>query len=199
MAIIEHNGYYIDDETGEVHGIMGHDKLGTDCFSEAVGQTDDQIVYQERFEVNSREAAEWVLDKMADADAAAIAIKARKAAFLENIDKQMNAVVNRHRYLVGRFQPDLQAWAERELAITKRKSITLDNGTLKFSACGGGIKVLDEEAALEWARDFAATAIKKTETVLVSLLPEGVDLPVTLFERVPKGANFKITTGVKKG
>lgn len=185
MSEIERNiattkdGYIVDADTGEVIGIAEIENT------------------PQRFEVNDRASAEWVLSKIVEHESNIVGIEARKKAIVANLDAQAKAEANRVNFLHFKFDADLQEFADKQLAGSKVQTLRLDNGTLSFKMSTGSLNILDEVEAIEWLkRAELQEAVKVKETVLKSNIPKGIELPAELFERVPPARRFYVKTGV---
>lgn len=144
---VEHEGYWIDPETGEVVGV---------------------VEPKPEFRVDSRQAAEWVLQKLMDAEADVFAIQAREKAVLDNLAAQKKAAARKAEWLRARFGPELEEFARQELAGQKGKTLTLDYGKVSFRAVAGKVTVADEARAMESFPE----AVKVTKSLLISQVPK---------------------------
>lgn len=147
VRAIELGGYWIDPETGEVLGV---------------------VEPKPEFRVDSRSAAEWVLEKMSAAEAEMLAIQARKKALVEHLEIQRKAAERRRDYLLARFGPELEEFARQELAGQKGKTLTLDFGKVSFRAVAGKVTVADESRAMEAFPE----AVKVSTSFLISQVPK---------------------------
>lgn len=164
------DGLIIDTETGEVVGL------------------------HQPFEVTDKDSLNWVLGKMADIQGQIAADDARLAGYAERINKQKVEKQRRLDWLMVRFGAQIEEVARKELEGGKKKTLTLDEGEVSFRATSGSVKVVNEELALGWAYTHAKDAVKVTEKVLVSAIPENLreSLPVEAFEVTGPGENVSI-------
>ena len=169
-------GYIIDSATGEAIGV---------------------VEPYARFEVTDETSADWVLEKFLDCDTLELSLTARREALLKNMDAQIGAVQQRKAYLKRRFESDLQLFLREKMKSTKAKFWQGDFGRLSLRKTPGRIEVLDKVAALEWAKAHVPTAVKATESVLVSELKGQEDtLPALVFTVHEAGEAFKVESGV---
>ena len=178
------DGFVVDVETGEILGML-IDRATT-----------------ERFHVIDSDSAEWVLDKMQQNDAAIAALESRKRAIVANIDKMLAGLQSRQKYLSWRFTPELENFARKQLALSKRRSLATPFGVLAFRKTKRKVQVNttykdDAVAFLEVYHPALTDAIKVEKSVLVSKLPEDIALPPEIFTITPAGESFTINTGVK--
>lgn len=167
------DGYVVDEETGEIHGLAGHPS----------------------FHVTDRTSAEWVLEKISQNTSALKALELRRAQVLENLEAQQREIERRADWLNQRFGGELREWCERELVGQKRKSIQLDWGKIGFRKTHGAVKVFDVVAAAEWLKVHCAQAIQMEPKVLVSRIPDELrsELPANAFDYTPPDNKFYIS------
>ena len=179
---IELDGYLVNPETGEVVGLV-----------------------DSTFHVTDEKTAEWVMEKMQEEDAAALALTARLQAIQDNLSTLRKRHENRRSYLETKFADELTAFARTQLD-GKIKSWTCPYGTVAFRSTPQGLKVSDEELALQFAKEFHPQAVKVTERFLISKLDKvskdylAVDEKMRTdygFEVVPAGETVSIKTGLK--
>ena len=202
MAIIERNGYLVDDQTGEVMGVAELDAIAPD-------EEGGAVVTQAPFEINGKAAAEWVLKLMQQAEVEILTIETRKQAQLDatmaNFEKQIAPLRAELSFLNLRFGTELEGWAKRDLEGQKRRSIATDWGVVGLRKNPSSIKVSDPEGALAWVTEHVPTAVKivpETRTVSITNLKGMEDmLPETCFDVTLPYDKFYILTGVpaKKG
>jgi hypothetical protein len=161
-------------------------------------EDDRQRMFEEQFKINDRKTADWVLKKILECDSQLLEITLRKKQIMENIDYQLNEQLKHRDYLMGRFGPELEAFAEVELKDSKKQSMQLDYGKIGFRACAGSTKVKDKINAIQWLeKQMYLNAVSINKSVSVSNIPDGVELPDDLFERVGPHRKFYIDSGVK--
>lgn len=190
MIIETLTGYYVDDESGEV---VGHEDIVIRDGSDA-----DLPTHQYDYIVNDISTAEWVLGKMAEAEAQVMAIDARRAAINANLDAQTKPYDARITWLHRRFADELERFAAKELEGQKSRTLTTAFGKLGFRRTSGSIKVTDKDIALKWCSQHKPTAIKTVFNLLTSELKGMEDkLPVGGFEVTAPYDKFSVTTGIK--
>ena len=178
MIELTADGYYVDTETGEI----------TACAEQL-----------SEFTVDSIESAEWVLQKMQEVESNILALETRKSAIIANMEAQIRQQQARANYLDFRFGPELRAFAERELAGKKARSITTPYGKFGFRRTQGSIKITNPSAALEWAMTHAPGAIQVKESLTLSPLKgRESELPANAFDVVEPCDKFTIETGISK-
>lgn len=186
------DGYRIDPETGEV---LGH------------------VTATDVFHVHDRDTAEWVLQRMQEADAQASAIRLRRAAILELLETQETEYTRRRQWLEVRFGQELADWARGELVGKRTKTLTTDYGQIAFRSVAGRLAVREGVATREvhvygevpvepsplvgWAARECPQALKLTEEFQISRVPAGMELPEVYFEQTEPRETVKIDTGIK--
>lgn len=168
--------YTIDPETGEIL---------------------DVTTPQDGFQVTDRASAEWVLEKMAEAEAAAQAHKARLEAVKANIESQIKDEERKLAFLDFKFGHQLRLFAEQELDGKKSKTLKLDNGKLSLRTVPAKWE-WNQDALLPWAKKYAPEAIKTTEKVLVSELTDA-QKAVCSTEGIAKVTDSQEVFSVKTG
>lgn len=168
--------YLVDAETGEVLGLAE---------------------IKPAFIVDSKDAAEWVLERMSECDGEILALTARRDALVKNLNTQIDATRKKRDWLDLRFKGELCFWAGEVLAGAKQRFVQTAFGRVTFRKTPGSIKVADVVAALDWARKNAPDAVKVTESVVVTPLKgREAELPEGVFEVMAPGESFKVETGV---
>lgn len=181
LAVVNNEGvvYDIDPETGEVVAVHPPEP---------------------EFVVDTADKADWVMGKMLalDSEAAAIdssAIVAQARAILANAESMKKDLTRRRDALEWRFGPELAQFAKANLGKTKTwKGLY---GSVSFRVTPSRLTIENESQAVEWARSYCPEALKVTEKVLVSLVPDQDVAPIG-FAIVPAGESVKISTGVGK-
>ena len=178
---IEVDGYLIDPETGEV-----------------VGHVDGA------FQVDDLGSAEWVMEKMLTEDIEIAALEKRLEVIAANLDSMKKDRERRRKWLEYRFGDELEDFARQNLP-EKGKTWKCAYGRVSFRTTNARVGVNDETLAINFLRPIAPDAIKTTEKVLVSALPEHIKqkaldggLKKWGFEVVPGGESVTIKTGVEK-
>ena len=152
------DGYVFDPESGEVHGVTDPETGAVVWLVEA-GQDVPQDAG--RFEIRSREAADWVLKLRMEEEAALLALEAKKSALLANLEGQAVHHRNRLKGLAWRFDNDLAEFARQELAARHGagKTLKLTFGSIAFRQTKGSAEVTDPAAALDYVREWAPERI----------------------------------------
>lgn len=127
----------------------------------------------EGFAVRDRASAEWVLERIFDAEADDAALEERKRILVRNIERMQEAQRRRAAWLRRRFEPELREWARAELEGKRGRTIRTPFGTLSFRKGRRRVVVEDEDGAVAWARRHRPEAVRVEERLLVSRLAEG--------------------------
>lgn len=128
------------------------------------------------WQITTPGSADWALSRLIDLR--------REAARADELEREAVARVKvradalRARAERGRqfFESKLRSWAEANRAELlgggKNKSVALLNGSCGWRKSGGGLRVVDEAAALEWARQqpVEADALRVKESVNVAAI-----------------------------
>jgi hypothetical protein len=92
------------------------------------------------------EKVNWIVNNMAN-------WRAEQQRREETHAKAIKRLENKIRWFDMKFGPALREWAQQQLIGSKAKSVDLDCGVrLKFTTSRPKFEVLDEEAALAWAK-----------------------------------------------
>lgn len=198
-------GSVLDPETGEFLALEGEGDLAYDTEAGWIWRPKPAFA----FVVDDLNKADWVLAKLATAEAELASVRLRRAALLENLERQERRHQQRINSLHARFGEQIRAVAEQELAKrgSKTKTIRLDHGSLSFRKTAGTTKLTDPEAALEWARSHARWIIKRKEYVTVTDARKAVEearrdgslVATPWIEVSGPHESFSIKTGVGKG
>lgn len=114
-------------------------------------ETDEGRLWPGGFHVDSKAAAEWVIDKMIALD--------ERAARLDAQYKAMRAAIARDREsLDRRFSSELRAWAAENMP-AKSKTLHLLTGSVSFRTVRGGPRIADNAAVLAWAQGALPDAV----------------------------------------
>ncbi len=185
--LAEVGGCWIDTETGEVLGIVGGDldtlRQWEPCDADA------KPIMTEAF-------AKSILRRQMDAAAELAGIEAKRKAINANLDAIEARIRNRAEWLGHTYGEHLEAFAATRTT-EKRRSWGCEFGRVGFRKSPGSVKVGIPSAALTWAKEHAPQAVKVTESVLTSALPNGADLPAEAFIVTPPADRFYIRTGVE--
>lgn len=184
--IVEHNGLYVDRDTGEIVGVATANESGGG------------------FRVRDRASAEWVLERIFEAESEYDALKRRLDTYARNIFDMQAEHARRAKWLRKRFGDELEAWARAELEGQKQRTVRTPFGRLSFRKRKARVVVTDEDAVLAWAKVNESNAVKVIEKFLVSevradrlrvWLTGGPVPPGFAIE--PEHDTFKIDTGVE--
>ncbi len=130
---------------------------------------------ESRFTVHDRNTANWVVGKIARAQAAILEIGAMRDAEIARISARCDKLSEEHGRTISFFetayQGQLEEWAAKELAGGKKKSVGLINGTVGFRHSKGRATITDEAAALDYCHDYDLKQCIK-ETPIASKLRE---------------------------
>ena len=172
------DGFIINMETGEIVGME-----------------------KPEFRVTDEASADWVLEKMMDAQTQIARIGIKRTALLENLESQEKVYLRKLDWLMARFSPELEEFAKGQLIDAKTKTLKLTFGKLSIRSVKGGLRVSDQASALETAQSLGWTnAIKYSEAFQISGLTDAqraVAENKPGFEVKPDTETFKIETGVK--
>lgn len=161
------------------------------------------------FEVTDEESAEWVLSKIADAEAEVLKLQAMLNSVAERLQSRMKDQQKRIEWLNARYGADIAEVAKANLP-KEKKTWKGVNGQVAFRTTNPRLDIPKEntEKALGWLKDNGITqAIKVTESILKSEIPddktallmEDAELrTIAGFELIPAGESVKIET-VKAG
>lgn len=179
LSVID--GYLVDPDTGEIHGLA---TVASD------------------FHVTDIGAAEWVMQRLCETDAAIVGIDAKQRAILANLDAERRHQLARRKWIMGRFGPELEAFARANLK-GKVRTWRCAYGTVTFRKTQPGVEIVDEVKALAWVRYLdIPDSIKITQKIMLSVVkdalvadppPEACGIVI-----VPEGESVKIDTGVGK-
>jgi hypothetical protein len=181
---IRDDGYIVNPETGEI-----------------IRHEDDP------FCIVDESTADWVIERMAEADARLAGLRAEKEARISALraqfERREKEIENKRRWLSVRFMPELLTWAQTALT-AKSRTVKLPSGSVSFRKVPGSTKVtiIDNRQAVAWAEEHAPNAVKRTEpTVLVSVLKgRESELPASAFDIDTTGERetFAVDTGIEK-
>ena len=141
--------------TGEVYTQADLDALGVQAPKLALPCVDD------------RDSLNWALDRRQAIEASRDAIKRRKLIVIQNMDKQIRDKDSHLSWWSRNFSAQVYAFA-RTLLTGKKKSVTVDFGTVAFRETKGTNKIKDMDAAVAWMRVHRPDLIKVTESVTVT-------------------------------
>jgi hypothetical protein len=167
--------------------------------SEASAETTEA---KQPFIIDSPEAAEWVLELFARNREERARKEAQMLRRLEELDADYNS-------LLGKFGPQLEAWGKEEAARRRRKTVTLDNGTITFRHQDARLEIDSPSDAMTTARLVCPAAfVSETKTVekfdkaaFLAYAQERLNTEGELIpgiKRVPEGDAFSIKIGAAK-
>ena len=153
---------------------------------------------REEFRIDSENAANWYLRKLANIESEKQRVTANAAAIVAQLDSEANGL----RYC---FEGQLQEYVRRELAAkgNRRKSLTLLQGTASFRTVGASLKISDPVAALDFCRRNLPDAVKMTETLDTAkyrqfaekMQKAGADTLPAGMDSVPEKESFSVKFG----
>lgn len=164
-------------------------------------------VVTEGFRVTDEASADWVLERIASAEADALRDRALLASVAERLEAKIKASERRAEWLRSRFGPELEEFARAGLEGSKSKTLKLTWGSLSFRSKPAALKIVDQEKAVKWAEMFDHEAVKVEKRVLVTKMhpdwadalqvapPEELEKRGFAFE--PESQAFTIKSGVK--
>lgn len=119
--------------------------------------TDLQSV-PESFEVHDAGTVSWVVRKITEARRYADRVRAWAAAELRRAERE-------EQFFLVRFGLQMEIWCRKELAKSKRKSISLPGGIIGFRQSPPSLLIRSEEDLIRWCRKHLPTAIVTTQQV----------------------------------
>lgn len=153
--------------------------------------------------IASQDALELVLERIQNQAAQVSAEHIRLKAIQEQAEKTLKRKSGYLNYLKAVYESPIEQYAKARLAHTGKKSIQTPFGSVNFRTLKGGLKVVDPEQALMFAKLAKwENAIKTTEKFLISALTEkqladlGGNVPDG-FELAPERESMTIKTGVE--
>lgn len=156
-------------------------------------ETGESTVLTE-FHVEDEKSAEWVMEKLLDADCELSAIVKREESILENVRKMRSAIESRKAALLWKFKNELEEFARQNLPKGK-KTWACPYGSISFRTSGGKLKVADPERALAWAKEHDVDAIKVTEEFQISRLDES--WKAVIIEKGAEERGFEVTPEIE--
>lgn len=127
----------------------------------------------EPFRVTDEDSADWVLERMVDADLDVRRLEQKMKALQDNLGAQLKKAKARQVGLLRRFESELEEYYHANPP-RKGKTLQLTFGKLSMKTIPGGLRVLDADAALALATSMAwDNAIEeKREFKVSALTPE---------------------------
>lgn len=171
QEIIIQDGYRIDAETGEVLGLA------------------------EPFQVTDVKSAEWVMEKMFDAESKARAYELQAQGILDNLAKLTKSHRSKAEWLKTCYGSQIEEVAKSNLPKGKKTWTSLF-GSVAFRVTKAKIEVVDEGIAIEWAKAYYPEAVKVKESLLKSEIPtDEVYPPESGLAYIPEGESVTIKVG----
>lgn len=118
---------------------------------------DDEAPARPPWAVVSEDDAAWAADKV-------LAARERHARIVAACAAQVAAAAREVARAEGYFLPLLEDWARRHPP-ARGRTIHLPTGQLAFRCVPGGPRVVDDAAALSWARGSLPAAVRVVESV----------------------------------
>lgn len=114
----------------------------------------------ERFTINSDQAANWLLRKLANIEAEKARVQAQAAAIIKQLDQDVDN-------LKRVYEGELVDYARRKLAESGRgrRTLHLLQGSVSLRLVPASVRVSDPFTALEYAKQAAPTLIRRQETI----------------------------------
>lgn len=170
-------------------------ETSTDFFTNEPTPKDNAV-----FVIDSEERAEWYLRKLANIDAEAERIKANTARRLQELTTDREG-------LVQHFGDQLTAWAKGEADRRRRKTVTLQNGSIAFRAVASRLVIENDADALQTAKLVCpdAVTVETVEKLDRAALVEKAKATMEATGEVLPGIRLveasesaKVTTGAKE-
>lgn len=125
----------------------------------------------EPFRVTDEASADWVLEKMVDADLEVKRLEQKMKALQDNLGAQLKKAKARQVGLLRRFESELEEYY-RANPPQKGKTLQLTFGKLSMKTIPGGLRVKDQSLAIQWAALLGFhDAVKLTEEFRITGLP----------------------------
>mgnify|MGYP006921335240 CR=1 FL=1 len=171
QIIVIQDGYKLDSETGEILGLA------------------------EPFQVHDVKSAEWVLEKMQEAEAQARAYETQAADIMTNLAKLTKFHRSKAEWLRACYGSQLEEVARENLPKGKRTWSSLF-GSVAFRTTAPRLDIVDEADAIAWAKAYYPEAVKVKESLLKSNIPTDETYPPNSgIVYVPEGESVTIKVG----
>ncbi|MEN6537404.1 MAG: host-nuclease inhibitor Gam family protein [Bryobacteraceae bacterium] len=190
----------VDGQSADQRNLMLVDDLWIDA------DTGEVVGLATPFQVNDEDSANWVLEKIMNAEADIAREQMKLRAIQERSQANVKRLDRRVEWLKARFGPELEEFASKQLEGKKSRTLNLLFGKLSFRKNAGGIRVADEMPAIEWAKAKCPDAVKVKESFLISSLSPDVLAELAALDdeslerlglrREPSSETFSISTGV---
>ena len=129
-------------------------------------------------EVDTIKLAEWIGEHVTQHAAAAAGLRSEKQLWIDTINARFDSRIKAHEGAVAFLK---EHWYDRlfELAKTligdgKKRSVACGLLKLSLSKSREKVEIIDNENAVEWCKQNAPEAVKVTESVLVSQIPDAL-------------------------
>jgi len=150
------------------------------------------------FVLDSEQKVNWLLSKLAALEGERLRIKAQYEERLRQVETDEDG-------LHARFDADLERFARERLEGSKRKSLTLLQGTLAFRRVPQSYRVADPGAALDYVEQAGLEGLTRVELIAAdyrklavqAMEDTGELLPG--IDRTPERESFSIRFGGKEG
>ena len=141
-----------------------------------------------------------VLSNLAVKDAFILSLKARREALIANMDDLVRKAENDRERYANWHRPAIERVARGILDATgnKSKTVSLPHGKVYFRKTRESVELLDQEAALKWAKENKPELVHIEESVLKSELEPHVPADCPFLKRNPSVEELRIETGVKQ-
>jgi hypothetical protein len=143
-----------------------------------------------------------ILEQLQFLDTDLAALELRKKALLDNMDLLINRRKEERRRVLFACHDQLESFVKAHLEGSEKKSIRFPHGMVGFRSSPGSVKIREraEVRALLWCKEHCTSAIKVSESILVSLMDKKTReiLPNQLFEVTPPHERFYVDTGIKE-
>jgi len=149
------------------------------------------IRVEKRFRVHDERTADWVLQQIARAQDELERITVQYESRKKDLEKRIE-------WFRKRFGFELEQWARKNLP-HNRKTVKLAHGNLRFRTVKPQVEIVDQEKALDWAKQNCPDAVVVRESVLKTPLKETIfetgEIPDGV-EVTPAGEKFSIDLNI---
>jgi hypothetical protein len=206
--IFDDDGCPFDPDTGEPIDIDTLNAIRSqEARAEKVGEEAESILPP--LVIEDRGDVERALAIKARIEGQLLALGARREAMLKNFDAQIRSEQSRLEWWEWRFGSAVKGFARKRL-VGKSRTAKFDMGQVSFRHVRGTPSIINDDAALRWAKDWAPSIIKVkheewvTARDIVEKLPEikeatedpSLVLPFLVYSEDKE--NITISTGVEK-
>lgn len=136
----------------------------------------------QEFVIDSTERLEWYLEKRSEKQSEIDRLNQRLSDYTENIKALIRSEESDIDHLDFKFKLQAQEFVSEQLGDGKSRSIRTPFGVAGFRKKQGSVTVSLQPEAVKWARENGIDCVKTVESVLVSKIPEGTELPSFIFE-----------------